>query len=88
MKRIVRVFLLMTLCWVPVLTAAAGDFPKGPITYVIPFNAGGQSDVEARLQQPQLEKMLGVPSGRVIPPGAATMRDIRATVAICRNAKV
>ena len=39
----------------------AQDFPKGPITYIIPFPPGGQSDVEARLQQPYLEKILGVP---------------------------
>jgi tripartite-type tricarboxylate transporter receptor subunit TctC len=70
MKRIVKVFLLMTLCLVPVLTAAAADFPKGPITYVIPFNAGGQSDVEARLQQPHLEKNLGVPIIVNYMPGA------------------
>lgn len=42
------------------LLSAAPDFPKGPITYIIPFNPGGQSDVEARMQQPYLEKILGV----------------------------
>ena len=41
----------------PVVGAA--EFPAGPITYIIPFNPGGQSDVEARLQQPYLEKLLG-----------------------------
>ena len=45
----------------PVISWAATDFPKGPITYIIPFPPGGQSDVEARLQQPYLEKILGVP---------------------------
>ena len=34
-------------------------FPTKPITYVIPFDPGGQSDVEARRQQPLLEKVLG-----------------------------
>lgn len=34
-------------------------YPTKPITYVIPFNAGGQSDIEARRQQPLLEKILG-----------------------------
>jgi len=48
----------------------AADFPKGPINYIIPFNAGGQSDVEARLQQPQLEKILGVPIVVNYLPGA------------------
>jgi len=35
------------------------DFPVKPITYIIPFNPGGQSDVEARRQQPLLEEFLG-----------------------------
>ena len=49
---------------------AAADFPKGPITYIIPFNPGGQSDVEARMQQPYLEKILGVPIVVNYMPGA------------------
>jgi putative tricarboxylic transport membrane protein len=49
---------------------AATDFPKGPITYIIPFNPGGQSDVEARMQQPYLEKILGVPIVVTYMPGA------------------
>jgi tripartite-type tricarboxylate transporter receptor subunit TctC len=43
------------------VSSEAQDFPKGPITYIIPFPPGGQSDVQARLQQPYLEKILGVP---------------------------
>ena len=49
---------------------AAPDFPKGSITYIIPFNPGGQSDVEARMQQPYLEKILGVPIIVNYMPGA------------------
>ena len=52
------------------LLLAATDFPKGPITYIIPFNPGGQSDVEARMQQPYLEKILGVPIVVNYMPGA------------------
>jgi len=52
------------------LSLAAPDFPKGPITYIIPFNPGGQSDVEARMQQPYLEKILGVPIIVNYMPGA------------------
>jgi tripartite-type tricarboxylate transporter receptor subunit TctC len=48
----------------------AEKFPTGPITYIIPFNPGGQSDVEARLQQPHLEKLLGVPIVVNYVPGA------------------
>lgn len=35
------------------------EYPTKTITYMIPFNAGGQSDLEARRQQPLLEKNLG-----------------------------
>lgn len=39
----------------------AEEYPVKPITYLICFDPGGQSDVEARRQQPVLEKILGVP---------------------------
>ncbi len=38
---------------------AAAGFPEKAITYQIPFGPGGQSDLEARRQQPLLEKSLG-----------------------------
>lgn len=50
--------------------ASAQSFPTGSVTYIIPFNPGGQSDVEARLQQPFLEKILGVPIVVNYMPGA------------------
>ena len=70
MRRIFCFF--MVLAWVvhPSVTLTAADFPKGPITYIIPFNPGGQSDVEARMQQPHLEKTLGVPIVVTYMPGA------------------
>ncbi|MFZ4451258.1 tripartite tricarboxylate transporter substrate binding protein [Salibacterium aidingense] len=36
----------------------AGDYPSETITYSIPFGPGGQSDVEARRQEPMLEEKL------------------------------
>ena len=41
------------------LPTAAQDFPEKPITYVIPFGAGGESGVTARLQQPAFRKITG-----------------------------
>lgn len=38
---------------------AAGRYPNQPVTYSIPFDPGGQSDIEARRQQPHLERILG-----------------------------
>lgn len=39
---------------------AFAQYPEKPITYTIPFNPGGESDVTARLQQEGLEEILGV----------------------------
>lgn len=39
---------------------ASADYPEQPVTYIIPFNPGGESDVTARFQEPHLEEILGV----------------------------
>lgn len=39
---------------------ALAEYPEKSIVYQIPFGPGGQSDLEARRQQPLLEKSLGV----------------------------
>lgn len=36
------------------------DYPSRPVSYVVPFNPGGQSDVTAQYQKPYLEEVLGV----------------------------
>ncbi len=70
MKRIVLLSFLAIFAFGLAPAFAATDFPKGPVTYIIPFNPGGQSDVEARMQQPYLEKILGVPIVVNYMPGA------------------
>ena len=40
-------------------TAAPEKYPTKPVTYLITFDPGGQSDREARRQQPHLERILG-----------------------------
>jgi tripartite-type tricarboxylate transporter receptor subunit TctC len=70
MKKLSLCCLAVLLLMVPGLTVSAADFPKGPITYIIPFPPGGQSDVEARLQQPYLEKILGTKIIVEYKPGA------------------
>ncbi|MDN3519938.1 Bug family tripartite tricarboxylate transporter substrate binding protein [Halomonas ramblicola] len=40
--------------------AVQADYPERDITYVIPFDPGGESDVTARFQEPILEEILGV----------------------------
>lgn len=39
--------------------AMAQDYPTKPVNYIIPFNAGGESDIAARLQQPVFEEQTG-----------------------------
>ena len=58
MKKVFIAFLaiLMVGFVVPQVQAA---YPDKAITYQIPFGPGGQSDLEARRQQPLLEKILG-----------------------------
>jgi tripartite-type tricarboxylate transporter receptor subunit TctC len=58
-KKIIAVVAIASiLCMV--VPAVAADYPTRPITYSIAFNPGGQSDLEARRQQPYLEEILGV----------------------------
>ena len=49
---------------------AAEDFPSKPINYILPFNAGGESDLSARFQQTVFEKHAGVKTVIQYMPGA------------------
>jgi len=67
MKRAV----LLALSTLLILTAgiAFAEYPDRPITYIISFNPGGESDITARLQEPVLEKILGVDINVTHKPG-------------------
>ena len=60
--RLARVFVpivilgLIALVFGPVVAAAG--FPEKPITYMICFDPGGESDITARIQQKYLEEVL------------------------------
>lgn len=58
-KRIVTVLCVLGLCLFGAGLAQAAGFPQKPVTYLIPFNPGGESDIFARAQQPLMEKELG-----------------------------
>lgn len=67
---------ILTLSFLAVMAAAVlipgvvlAEFPEKPITYTIPFNPGGESDITARLQEPELEKALGVTVNVTHKPG-------------------
>ena len=40
-------------------TPAVAEFPEKPVDYIIPFGAGGESGITARLQQPVFMKLTG-----------------------------
>ncbi|MBN2553535.1 MAG: tripartite tricarboxylate transporter substrate binding protein [Spirochaetales bacterium] len=46
------------------------SYPSRPITYIIPFNPGGQSDITAQYQKPGLEEALGASVVIKYVPGA------------------
>lgn len=67
MKRAV-ILSLVTLFVFGAGIAVAG-YPDRPITYIISFNPGGESDITARLQEPVLEEILKVDVNVTHKPG-------------------
>ena len=59
MKRLKQLAAACTLVVVSAASAAAQDFPKHPITMLVPFAAGGISDVIARAVADQMGLALG-----------------------------
>ena len=59
MKKFTLIVIVVMGMFALAMPAMAG-YPEKPITYQIPFGPGGQSDLEARRQQPLLEDALGV----------------------------
>ncbi len=57
----------LSACIFPASSMA--QYPDRPISYIIPFNPGGESDVTARMQEPNLEKALGVTVNVTHKPG-------------------
>jgi tripartite-type tricarboxylate transporter receptor subunit TctC len=60
---------------IPGYAAAGGqsqgeEYPSKPVTYIIPFNPGGQSDITAQYQKPGLEEALGTSVVIKYMPGA------------------
>ena len=70
MKDWKAVVLMVVLSLLPAVGAGAQDFPKGPVTYMNPFNPGGEVDFAARSMQPYLEKNLAQPFVINYVPGA------------------
>jgi tripartite-type tricarboxylate transporter receptor subunit TctC len=45
--------------WMPAHLGAQGDYPNGPVTLVVPFPAGGSTDLVARLVASEMTEHLG-----------------------------
>lgn len=63
-KRIAQVFVFSALCaaTLPAVLAAEDrkpSYPERPVYYIIPFGAGGESGIAARLQQPFFKRLTG-----------------------------
>jgi len=61
MRAIFKATVIAGLSAVWVLSAAAQDYPSRAVNLVIPFPAGGNTDLMARALQPELAKALGQP---------------------------
>ena len=60
MKRTVTLFLVLSLfCVLTGSFALAADFPSKPIKLIVPWGAGGNADVQARILAKVSEKFLG-----------------------------
>jgi tripartite-type tricarboxylate transporter receptor subunit TctC len=69
MKKVFIITSLIALVMCFNIVAAEAEYPDKPITYVISFNPGGESDITARLQEKHLEEALGVPVNVTHKPG-------------------
>lgn len=54
-----RLTLLAAAAAIAASTGAAMAYPDKPVNYIIPFNAGGESDISARLQQSFFKEITG-----------------------------
>lgn len=67
-------FILFSACFTAASSAVAGDgpggYPKGPINFIVPWGAGGGSDIGCRILASVAEKYLGAPLVIQNKPGA------------------
>jgi tripartite-type tricarboxylate transporter receptor subunit TctC len=59
MKRLRSVALLFALAITSPLSAMAADWPNRPVHFIVPFSAGGSTDVAARIVGDYLSRTIG-----------------------------
>ena len=68
-----RAFMIVASLLVGSLPAAAQDWPQRPVRFIVPFAAGGGTDIVARVLAQKLSQMLGKPFIVENKPGASGM---------------
>src|SRR2546427_44364 len=57
--------------------AAQADYPNKPVTMIVPFPAGGRTDLVGRIVAQELTKHIGRPVAVVNKPGASSVLGAR-----------
>jgi len=70
-------FALAGLCMGQLPASAQSDYPNKAITMIVPFPAGGRTDVVGRIVAQELAKKLGKPVAVVNKPGASSVLGAR-----------
>ena len=76
-QRLLFLILVSSLCLVPRAPATAEDYPSRPVRVIVPFGAGGPTDVFTRAIAEELRKSLGQPFVMDNRPGAGTIIGTR-----------
>jgi tripartite-type tricarboxylate transporter receptor subunit TctC len=76
-----RIFGLVSVCIFMIFfignNALAIDYPKKPITIIVPFGAGGMSNISTRMIGEQMKSILGQPIIYLNKPGASGIIGLR-----------
>lgn len=81
MRRFLVVLVVIALmCSVGSLAAGAQEYPTRAVTVIIPWSAGGMTDVSCRILAKKMEEVLGQPIVIVNKPGASGVIGLRAAL--------
>src|SRR5246127_4934939 len=80
MKRVCGLLLSLGIAWAPTVLRAQAAWPTRPITFVVPYGAGGYTDLVARLSARYVEGALGQPVVVENRPGAGGIVGTQAVV--------